>query len=240
MLNFTAILLRYKVHGIYNGFKTLFFALMTDIIKFRIKLLFLFLFLFGTAKAQELSGAELIEQSKGFFNTKLATFGLNYKKPKGYTEIFNWYQSAALGKSLLSSPDLQLIDQDSTTLIYIAILTLDTNDTNIKKARKWGLLKDLDKGYLAFVNSYSDTIQNPVKHYTKEEAKQKFNADAAGICEVTIWRRNEFKGRYDKCKALFLNKKNQCNIFIYYFYLNSRLEPIEKEIERTSPFITLK
>ena len=208
--------------------------------RFKIKLLLLFLFLFGTTKAQELSGEALIQQSKGFFNVKLGTFGLNYKKPNGYTEIFNWYQSAALGKSLLSSPDLQLIDQDSTTLIYVAILTLDTNDANIKKARRWGLLQNLDKGYLAFVKSYSDTIQNPVKHYTKEEAKHKFNADAAGICEVTIWRRNEFKGRYDKCKALFLNKKNQCNIFIYYFYLKSRQEPIEKEIERTSSFLTLK
>lgn len=206
----------------------------------KINLLVSLLFVYVSCYAQEPSAEKIIEESKAFFLNKSKAGGLNYKKPEGYTEIFNWYQSAALGKSLLSSPDLQLIDVDSTTLIYVAILTLDTNNATIKNARKWGLLQNLNTSYLSRVGNSSDTVQTPVRHFTKEDARKKFNADAAGISDVTIWKRNEYKGRYDKCKALFLHKENKCDVFIYYFYMNKRQEPIEREIRKTSQFIIFK
>lgn len=135
-----------------------------------------------------------------------------YTPPKGYNQIY-MDENARVGKLIFSGSDHRLESLSDSLVVYFILNYVDTT-LAVKKATKLlGIDIDPNRFYL---KTSSDTLQNPINHYSQKKALKIFNADAAGTYDIPLT--GAYRGKYGKCKVLFVHKENRADVYLHFFY----------------------
>ncbi len=170
----------------------------------------------------------------------LSEMKLNYHKPKmfnevGNTECFNDYPKlestfTCMGKQL-HSKDGQFISFLVFPSIYTEEFQKRLNWVSSNHSEVWvdkqhyrqmrGIIK---KYYGEVGDSWTDSI----KHYIKEDAVKKFNADSAFYFSLKLQPSDFYKKEFRHVKVLFLQKKGRGYAYICSFYTDKAKAKLEK------------
>jgi len=133
--------------------------------------------------------------------------------PKGFKQVYK-AETALIGKLRLSSSKHQLESFSDSLVVYFTLDGIDTSLSRKKRLKILGLeFLDPNKNYL---KTSSDTLKNPINHYSRELALKTFNADAAGTYDIPLT--GAYRGKYQKCKVLFVHKENRADLCLHFFY----------------------
>lgn len=123
----------------------------------------------------------------------------------------------------------RIISRDSTVLISYIFLDLKTYDTS-SLLRKLFPGNSPDTDYMLKIKMKADTLREPVRYFDQETTNGKFHATVAGTYSFQL--EIPYEGRYHFCRVVFMHKKNEGDVEVYYFY--------DPEKERIKPEETFK
>ncbi|MET4083360.1 hypothetical protein ABIB40_003331 [Pedobacter sp. UYP30] len=155
---------------------------------------------------------------------------LKFKMPKGFSELDSTSSLYCLktSESAYSSVAYTIVNKDSSIAIcFLNIISKNWSDSvNLKFSRPLSYFPI--QNVHARVKYGADSVNYPLIRYTATEAKDWFNAGAAG--EFTAICPFVFRGKYHQNRHVYIASAKQGEANMLYFYNKDKVKNIEKVI----------
>lgn len=145
-----------------------------------------------------------------------------FTMPEGYAEIsgrdeFVAYDRNADPRKLKALRPMlyRILSSDSTVLTSFIFLDLKTYDTS-KLLRKLFPENSPDTDYKIKIRMKADTLLEPVRYFDDSLTAGRYHATAAGTYSFRL--EIPYEGRYSFCRVVFMHKKNEGDVEVYYFF----------------------
>lgn len=153
------------------------------------------------------------------FKSSLAKGKIKYKKPAGYNVKY-LNETTHVGQITFGDACYQLQSKIDAVAIVFKITLIDTTD-----------FMSLHRYDTRFTES-----RPGINRFSKEEAREYFNADEALSYTVRVLNGKIYAGKYDKCKSISFKKKGRATIDLNYFYSGDE-SVVNKHIKKTSKML---
>ena len=156
---------------------------------------------------------------KEVFKSSLAKGKIKYKKPAGYNVKY-LNETTKVGQIAFGDACYQLQSKIDAVAIVFKITLIDTTH-HLSRHR--------------YDTRFSGSRPG-LNRFSKEEAREYFNADEAQIYTGSYFGGNFYAGKYDKCKSISFRKKGRATIDLNYFYSGDD-SVVNKHIKKTSKML---
>ncbi|WP_295119835.1 hypothetical protein [uncultured Chitinophaga sp.] len=174
-----------------------------------------------------------VSQTRKGFDIDCNYINLTFENPPGFThqdlprEFFYYTSNPSQNRLKVITPlAYRLVNTASSIMIGFIVKTLDTS---LDRSRLLQLLNPgitRNTGYKLGIRNNADTINDKVIIYTKEESRNRFNADLAGEYGFTM--EIPYLYKYPFCKILFIQQDNLGETEIFYFYTAASKDAVRK------------
>ena len=154
------------------------------------------------------------------FKSSLAKGKIKYKKPAGYNVKY-LNETTHVGQITFGDACYQLQSKRDAVAIVVNITLIDTTHFYREDER------------------FTSEPRPGLNRFSKEEAREYFNADEAHSRKVSGLNGNIYAGKYDKCKFISFRKKGRATIDLNYFYSGDD-SVVNKHIKKTSKMLKFK
>lgn len=183
-----------------------------------------------------INGHLCVAQTRKDFDIDRNYINLTCETPPGFThqdlprEFFYYTDNPSQNRLKVITPlDYRLVNTDSSIMIGFLLKTLDTS---LDRSRLLQLLNPgitANTGYKLGIRARVDTINDKVIIHTKEESRNRFNADLSGEYGFTM--EVPYLHKYPFCRLLFIQQDNLGEAEIFYFHTAAGKDAVRKLID---------
>ncbi|UAY53853.1 hypothetical protein [Arachidicoccus terrestris] len=185
--------------------------------------LILFQFICGLSYSQN--------NTENVFKYRCESAKVIYKEPNGFhfdTSTCSFFSYTPT--KYIYPLDGEILNEDSSICIgFHEIKVFHKLDTSKLLQRMYPGRKS-NTEYKLPIRHKADTINHKINYYSSEKSQSLFNATIAGDYYMMDFEK-PYKGRYYRCRIVFMHKENIGDAEIYYFYNKKDTRKITKMIE---------
>lgn len=176
-----------------------------------------------------------IAQSHNIFLIKRGYLHLTFDKPDGFSdmdfdnEFFYYTSNPSQNRLKVINPlNYRMISSDSSVIISFLIKTLDVSLDSSRLLQMLFPGQTANTSYLLDIRNKADTINDKVTFYSKDQSRDRYNADVAGEYGFTM--EVPYLQRYPYCRIVFLHQQSLGDVEIYYFHTAGGKEKVKSLI----------
>ena len=154
---------------------------------------------------------------KELFKSSLVKGRIKYKKPAGYNVKY-LNKTTQVGQITFGDACYQLQSRRDAVAIVVNITLIDTTHFYREDER------------------FTSEPRPELNRFSKEEAREYFNADEAQIYTGSYFGGNFYAGKYDRCKSISFRTKGRATISLNYLYSGDE-SVVNKHIKKTSKML---